>query len=84
LGCCTIQSHNVVVPHLGNPKSRNDGPAVCTCSTAVFTFSANDAFGTRTSASTLATVRDDVAFVVVTHASNSEMSLAIKSGVLHQ
>ena len=31
----------------------------------------------------VATVRDDVAFVVVTHASNSEMSLAIKSGVLH-
>ena len=45
---------------------------------------AKEAFGVRTSASTLAAVRDgvkDVAFVVVTHASNSEMSLAIKSGV---
>jgi hypothetical protein len=46
----------------------------------VFTFSANEAFGTRTSASTLAADRDDVndvAFVVVTHA--SKMSLAIES-----
>ena len=48
--------------------------------TAVFTFSASEAFGTRTSASTLAADRDDVndvAFVVVTHA--SKMSLAIES-----
>ena len=51
LGCCVIQSHNVVVPHLGNPKSRNDGPGVCTCKIAVFTF------GTCTSASTSAVKR---------------------------
>ena len=84
LGCCAIQAHRVDVPHLGNPKSRNDGPGACTCTTAVFTFLAKEAFGTRTSASTLAAVRGDdkdVASVVVTHASNSEMGLAIKSDV---
>ena len=53
-------------------------------STAVFTFLAKEAFGTRTSASTLATVRDDGKDVAsVVHASNSEMSLAIMSDASH-
>ena len=85
LGCCAIQAHRVDVPHLGNPKSRNDGPGVCTCTTAVFTFLAKEAFGTRTSASTLAAVRDDGKDVAsVVHASNSEMSLAIMSDAMHE
>ena len=52
--------------------------------TAVFTFLAKEAFGTRTSAPTSAAVRGDdkdVASVVVTQASNSEMSLAIRSSL---
>ena len=35
LGCCAIQAHRVLVPHLGNPKSRKDGPTACVCTSAV-------------------------------------------------